>query len=197
MKLIAGLGNPSSKYANTRHNLGFMVVDAFARSEGHMWRISKDWICYFIKASDYLLIKPSTFVNKSGEAVRQVAEFFKIESFDILIVHDDLDLPFGKIRISFDSMSAGHNGVESVIESLSGPDFARLRIGIDSPRGEKSSPRSSGEAGRPKGVDLEKYVLENFSRDEVAKLPKIIKSCEEAIRSYLLDGVQAAMNRFN
>lgn len=181
MKLIAGLGNPGTKYANARHNLGFMVVDAFAKSEGQMWRISKDWICYFIKASDYLLIKPSTFMNKSGEAVRSVAQFFKIDGGDILIVHDDLDLPFGKIRISFDSLSAGHKGVESMIESLSGPDFTRLRVGI----------------GRPKKGDPQKYVLEDFSNAQMVKLPQIIKKSQEAIRSFLSDGIHATMNRFN
>lgn len=181
MKLIVGLGNPGTKYENTRHNLGFTVADSFARSQGLMWRISRDWVCYFAKTNEYVVIKPSTFMNKSGEAVRPVADFFKIDAKDILVIHDDLDLPFGKIRISFDSMSAGNKGVESVIESLAGPDFARLRIGINHPG---------------KG-DPEKYVLEEFTIDEEKKLPLVVERSIEAVKSYLSDGIQAAMNRFN
>jgi len=188
MKLIVGLGNPGSKYQNNRHNLGFMVADSFAKSSGLSWRVSRDLLCYFAKNTEFVLIKPTTFMNRSGEAVRSVAAFYKIDLHNILVVHDDLDLSFGRIRMSFDSMSAGHRGVESVIESLSGPDFARLRVGIDSPR---------IGVGEPKGVDPEKYVLEDFSKEEMAKLPGVIKRCQEAIHSYLSDGIQATMNRFN
>lgn len=181
MKLIVGLGNPGTKYEKTRHNFGFIVADAFAKSEALSWRISRDWMCYFAKTENYILIKPSTFMNKSGEAIRSVSEFFKIAADDILIVHDDLDLPFGKIRLSFDSLSAGHKGIDSAIASLSGTGFARLRIGI----------------GKPDKQDPEKYVLEEFSKKESGELAEIIEQSEEAIRSYLSDGVQATMNRFN
>ena len=181
MKLIAGLGNPGVKYENTRHNFGFMVADSFAKSQGLMWKISRDWVCYYAKTNEFVVVKPSTFMNKSGEAVRSVAEYFKIDSGDILAIHDDLDLLFGKIRISFDSMSAGHKGVQSVIESLSGPDFARLRVGVDHP--DKDDP--------------EKYVLEQFTKGEMKHLPEVLERSIEAIRSYLSDGVQATMNRFN
>ena len=181
MKLVVGLGNPGKKYRNTRHNLGFMVVDALVKSEGISWRVSRDWICYFAKTSGFVIIKPSTFVNKSGEAVRSVAEFFQIAPDDILVVHDDLDLPFGKVRISFDSIAAGHHGIESVIESLGGPEFGRLRIGI----------------GSPENVDGEKFVLEDFSVQEKKGLGKLVERCSEAIKSYLDEGIDATMNRFN
>ena len=181
MKLIAGLGNPGSKYQNTRHNLGFMVADSFAKREGLSWRISRDWICYFAKTNNFVVAKPTTFMNKSGEALRSVAEFFKIDVSDILVIHDDLDLPFGKIRMSFDSMSAGHKGVESVIESIGRPDFARLRIGI----------------GKSDKGDPEKYVLEEFSKGEAGQLPQVLAESCEAIKSYLSDGIIATMNRFN
>ena len=182
MKLAAGLGNPGSKYENTRHNIGFMVVDSLLRDQGLSWRISRDWICYFAKSpADYIFVKPSTFMNRSGHSVSAVANFFKIKPADILVIHDDLDLPFGKIRLSVDSISAGHKGVDSVITSLSGPDFARLRIGI-------------GQA--PKG-QAEKYVLEEFSKAEMKQIPKLLESSIEAIKSYLSDGVQATMNRFH
>ena len=181
MKLVVGLGNPGKKYRNTRHNLGFMVVDALVKSEGISWRVSRDLLCYFAKTSDFVIIKPSTFVNKSGEAVRSVAEFFKIAPDDILVIHDDLDLPSGKVRISFDSLAAGHHGVESVVESLGGPEFGRLRIGI----------------GSPENVDGEKFVLEDFSVQEKKGLGKLVERCSEAIKSYLDEGIDATMNRFN
>ncbi len=181
MKLIVGLGNPGKKYQNTRHNIGFLVVDRWAKAEMLSWRISADWLSYFIKTDQYVLIKPTTFMNKSGVATAAVANFFKIDKKDILVIHDDLDLPFGKIRLSFDSISAGHRGIDSIIESLAGVDFGRLRIGI----------------GKPKGKDAEKYVLEEFTEDEKKQIDDTISISIEAIKSYLADGIEATMNRFN
>ena len=181
MKLIVGLGNPSPKYGNTRHNLGFMVADAFVKNEGLLWKVSRDLLCYLAKSKEFVVVKPTTFMNKSGEAVRSAANFFKIKPSDILAIHDDLDLPFGKIRISFDSMSAGHKGVQSVIESIAGPDFARLRVGID----------------HPAKIDPEKYVLQDFLSYENEQLDGLIERCCEAIGSYLDEGIHATMNKFN
>src|SRR3989344_2002352 len=188
MKLIIGLGNPGIKYKNTRHNLGFMVVDSFAKNNGLSWRYNPDWICYFAKTDEFVVVKPSTFMNKSGEAVREVINFFKINPGDVLAIHDDLDLDFGKLRISHDSQSAGHRGVDSVIESLGTFEFSRLRIGVGHPK------RTGGDGQQ---TDPEKYVLENFTDDEQKKLPEIIKICEEAISAYLASGVEATMNQFN
>jgi len=182
MKLIIGLGNPGIKYKNTRHNFGFMVADSFIKNFGLSWRYNPDWICYFAKTEEFVVVKPSTFMNKSGEAAREVANFFKIDAKDILAVHDDLDLDFAKIRISHDSQSAGHRGVDSVISGLGTFEFSRLRIGIGHPE---------------EHVDPEKYVLENFTDEEQKKLPEIIKICEEAISAYLASGVEATMNQFN
>ena len=182
MKLIVGLGNPGLKYRNTRHNLGFMVVDSFAKNWGLSWRYSPDWIASWAKTEEFVIIKPSTFMNKSGEAVKGVLNFFKINLRDLLVIHDDIDLEFGKIRISYDSSSAGHRGVDSVIESLGTFEFSRLRIGL----------------GRSlKNIDPEKYVLEDFTDSEQKKLPEIINTCEEAVRAYLSSGVESIMNRFN
>lgn len=182
MKLIAGLGNSGSKYKNNRHNLGFMAADAFAVSNGLEWRISKDLECYFAKTTDYFLIKPNTFMNESGVAVKAVCEYYDIEVGDVLVVHDELDLEFGKMRISFGGSSAGHNGIRSVAEKLSSLDFARLRIGVGRP---------------PEKVPADKYVLQDFSQEEGKKLPEIIAKSQEAIKSYLADGIMATMNRFN
>ena len=184
MKLIVGLGNPGSKYRNNRHNVGFVIVDIFAIEQGLSWRYSKDWICHFSKTTDYVLVKPSTYMNASGESVAAVSEYFGVVSRDILAVHDDLDLEFGKIRLSFDGSSAGHRGVESVNASLATQDFVRLRVGIGRP-----SPESQ--------LTPEKYVLEDFSQKEKDRLPEMIAKCEEAIKSYLGDGLEATMNRFN
>ncbi|OGD84877.1 aminoacyl-tRNA hydrolase [Candidatus Curtissbacteria bacterium RBG_13_40_7] len=181
MKLIVGLGNPGAKFKNTRHNLGFMVIDNFARAQGFAWRYNQDWMGYFSKSDDFVIAKPSTYMNKSGESIISITNFYKVDKKDILVIHDDLDLAFGKIRLSFDSASAGHRGVESVIDSLGSFDFGRLRIGI----------------GRSPNIDPEKFVLEEFSSDEQGKLEEIVKTSIEAIKSYLNDGIEATMNSFN
>ena len=126
MKLIAGLGNPGEKYRGTRHNLGFMAVDGFARVRGLSWRFSQDWQGYFVKSGEFVLVKPSVFMNRSGEAIRKVMDYFKMDTSDVLVVYDDVDLPFGKVRLAFNGFSAGHHGIDSVIENL-GMEFGRLR----------------------------------------------------------------------
>lgn len=196
MKLIVGLGNLGKKYANTRHNFGYIVLDSFARDRGFSWRYNPDFPAYYIKShlktvddsgfssrgDDFVLIKPATFMNHSGVSTLTASNFFKIEKKDILVVHDELDLPFGKIRLAFDSMSAGHKGVDSIIESISAVEFGRLRVGI----------------GRPsKKSETEKYVLRQFTKEESKNLNGIIDICKEAIESYLADGINVAMNRFN
>lgn len=181
MKLVVGLGNIGKEYASTRHNIGFIVIDEFASELMLTWRNNPDWVANYIKTDDFVLLKPGTFMNKSGVSVAAASRFYKIEKKDILIIHDELDLPYGKIRLSFDSISAGHNGVESVIKGLGGVDFARLRIGI----------------GKPKTGSAEKYVLQRFTDSERKKHKEIINISKEAIKSYMADGVEATMNRFN
>jgi len=188
MKLIVGLGNPGAKYKNNRHNIGFMVLDIFAIEEGLSWKYNRDWMCYFVKTRHYLLIKPSTYMNSSGESVKAVVDYFDIASDDVLAVHDELDLEFGKIRLSFNGSAAGHHGVESVNKGLATLDFARLRVGIGRP---------SQKATDGKSISAEKYILEDFSDKEKRGLPETIAKCEEAIKSYLDDGIEATMNRFN
>lgn len=184
MKLTVGLGNPGVKYKNNRHNIGFMIVDLFAIQQGLSWRYSRDFMCYFSKTTDYILVKPSTFMNASGESVLAAANYFEVVAADILVIHDELDLEFGKIRLSFGGSSAGHLGVESVNRSLGTGDFARLRVGIGRPSPEEN-------------IAADKYVLADFSEGQKKKLPDIIAKCEEAIKSYLAEGITATMNRFN
>lgn len=188
MKLVVGLGNPGIKYKNTRHNLGFMVIDSYIKNSGLSWRYSPDWITYYAKRGDLVVMKPSTFMNKSGEAVKAISNFYKVGNREILAIHDDLDLDFGKMRVSFDSSSAGHRGVESVIESLGTVEFARLRIGVGHPL-RKALDR--------KQTDPEKYVLEEFSKEEGKELGKVITKAENAVNSYIESGVLAMMNQFN
>ncbi len=184
MKLIVGLGNPGAKYRNTRHNFGFTVVDALAVDLGLSWQGSEDWNCFFAKNEEVVTIKPTIFMNVSGQAVSAVSNFYKIENKDILVAHDDLDIDFGKIRMGFDGSAGGHHGVESVIEDLAGMDFARLRLGIKPP--EKAA-----------GFDGVNYVLGKFTAEEQKELPKTIDCGVDAIKSYLAEGVMATMNRYN
>lgn len=186
MKLIAGLGNFEEKYGKTRHNIGFRVVDEFSVKNSTSWELDRDLHCNISKTADFVLIKPTTYMNKSGVAVASVSNFYHIDTADILIVHDEIDLDFGKIRLAFNGSSAGNKGVESVIESLSTVDFARLKIGVGHPR------RNENEQ---KAVDA--YVLSKFDLEEEKELPSIISKCCDAIYSYLDDGIEATMNRFN
>lgn len=187
MKLIVGLGNPGAKFKNTRHNLGFMVVDAFAKSHALSWRYSQDWMGFYVKTGDFVLLKPSTFMNKSGESIRPAAAFYKVGSGDILVIHDDLDLPFGKVRVSIDGSSAGHHGVESTIVSLGGMDFARLRIGINHPSLDDPAGKQA----------VENYVLSEFNDEQKVQLTKLIIKCQEAVDSFIAGGVDSTKNVFS
>lgn len=192
MKLIAGLGNPGTKYRGNRHNFGFFVVESMVKNAGLSWKYSADWVCYYTKNADAVFIKPSTYMNKSGVALAAVANFYNISAENVLVVYDEVDLPFGKIRLAFNGLSAGHRGIDSIIEGLGGVEFARLRVGIGHP-----SHADSGHGPSSQTLDVSQYVLEDFSAEEKSELPKIIKKCEEAISSYLVSGIEATMNRFN
>ena len=182
MKLIVGLGNPGKRYANSRHNIGVVVAEVFAVEMGLSWRKSRDLMCYLVKTRRFVLVRPTIYMNESGESVRAMAAYYKIDPDDVLVIHDELDLPFGKIRLSFGGAAAGHRGIESVMRGLATGDFARLRVGIGKPEGD---------------IDAEKYVLTDFGSEERVKLPEVVAKCQEAIMSYLDDGLEATMNRFN
>ncbi len=181
MKLIVGLGNPGKKYAGNRHNLGFMVADAFAVNRGLAWTKNRDLMGDLAKDGELVIVKPQTFMNRSGDSIRAVANFYKVDTKDILVIHDDVDLELGKIRLAFGGASAGHRGVESAIEGLGTPDFNRLRIGV----------------GRPQVGEVESFVLLDFLPEEKVKLGPVIKQAVSAIGSYLDSGISATMNKFN
>lgn len=184
MKLVAGLGNPGTRYEGTRHNLGFAVVDRLAGRWGI--EITRQrfnaWIADGMAGGQRVaLLKPLTFMNLSGQAVQAAVAFYKLPLEDLLVVSDDLDLPAGQIRLRAAGSSGGHKGLESIIQSLGDNGFARLRIGI-------------GRAGRDEVV---KHVLSGFSPEEAALTDTAVCRAADAVECWLAEGVTAAMNRFN
>jgi len=174
MNIIIGLGNPGKKYENTRHNAGFMAVDALAKKSGGSWETNKKFQAEICQTGNTILVKPQTFMNNSGQSVQAVLAYykllpkklgvFKIKDSDLseilTVIHDDIDLPLGKYKISVDSRSAGHKGVESIINHLKTKNFKRIRIGI---RAEM--------AGK---MPVEKFVLERFNQGELTIIKKLI-----------------------
>ncbi len=185
MKLIVGLGNPGPQYLLSRHNAGFIVVDALAREENIAFDM-KRFDSFFGKGSisgvPVLLAKPQTFMNLSGTAVGKIVRFFKIDISDVIVIHDDLDLSFNNVRVKMGGGNAGHKGLRSVIDHLANSEFVRIRVGI----------------GKPSDKEMvEDYVLERFSEDELELLPDVTARAFNAVIEVASSGVQAAMNKFN
>lgn len=184
MHLIVGLGNPGPKYSDNRHNVGFMVLDRL-RDERTLGPYRDKFKGEFLKArlagTEAVLLKPLTFMNVSGESLRPAMQFFKVDLPEVLVVHDELDLPFGTQRLKVGGGTAGHNGLKSIQAQCGGPGFARLRIGI----------------GRPRSGSVHGHVLGDFSSDERIELPDVLQRASAAIEDVLEHGVQAAMNRQN
>ncbi len=189
MLLVVGLGNPGEKYEKTRHNIGFMLLDDFVSehklSEFRSEKKSNSFTSKgFIGDTKVLLVKPQTFMNNSGLAVKSLYTKYSIlDTQYLLVVHDDIDLPLGKIRISMGSGSAGHKGVDSIIQHLGTKNFARIRIGIQPLQGKPD--------------DVENFVLKKFSKEELEVLSEAIKNSSFALETILTDGIEKAMNEFN
>ena len=200
MKLIVGLGNPGAKHEKTRHNLGFAIIESFLRNfpmtnvsfrEEKKFQAEIAEITWQPKKAEeekVILAKPLTYMNGSGIAVSLIAKFYKIKPEDIWIIHDEIDLPLGGMKIRFGGASAGHKGVESIIENLGTDSFWRFRIGIGAQR-EQIHDR------KIKAID--NYVLGEFSEGEKGKAREIIKKSVKAIQDSLEEGLEKAMNRFN
>jgi PTH1 family peptidyl-tRNA hydrolase len=185
MHLIAGLGNPGSKFEKTRHNLGFRVVDLLAERWGvdrHDARFDGEVAKGKTHGKAVLLLKPQTFMNLSGTSIAACAKYHKITPERVWVIHDDLDLPLGHMRIRTEGSSGGHNGVQSVIERLGTPKFVRFRVGV----GRPASP-----------VPIEDYVLQPFGADERETAQAMVEKTAEAVSTALLEGVTRAMNLFN
>ncbi len=182
--LIVGLGNPGRKYRRNRHNIGFMVVDRLAAGYGiQSSKVQNKAIVGNgrIAHKPVLIAKPQTYVNLSGDAVGPLANYYKIPNENIFIIYDELDLPFGAIRLREKGGAAGHNGMRSIINHL-GQDFARMRLGI----------------GRPPGrMPVEAYVLQDFHKDNFPLLAEILDTAVQAVETFLQDGIQLAMSKYN
>lgn len=181
MKLIAGLGNIGDKYCFTRHNAGFMVLDKLALDNNFSFREESKLKCFLAKSNDIIYIKPTTFMNLSGEAVRAVMDYYKIDVKDILIVYDDIALDLGRIRFRANGSDGGHNGIKSIIKHVGAKEFDRLKIGI----------------GPQPNIPSENYVLQNFPKDQLETLKDVLKKSDEAIKFYLENDIQKAQNKFN
>ncbi len=181
MKLITGLGNIGEKYCFTRHNAGFMVLDKWALDNNVSFKEDKKLKCFITKLGENILIKPTTFMNLSGEAVRAVMDYYKIDVKDILIVYDDIALDLGRIRFRANGSDGGHNGIKSIIKHVGTKEFDRLKIGI----------------GPQPNIPSENYVLQNFPKDKLPELKEVIKRADEAIEFYLDNGIQKAQNQYN
>jgi PTH1 family peptidyl-tRNA hydrolase len=182
MKAIVGLGNPGSEYAGTRHNIGFDVVDEVARRWNIRLRPWKSVADVAVATGrGVVLVRPTTYMNLSGDAVQRVAAFHKVEPADILIVVDEVQLPVGRLRIRRSGSAGGHNGLKSVIQQV-GDQFPRLRIGVG--RGDQQ-------------WDLADHVLSRFHRDERDTVAEAVQRAADAVETFVADGIEAAMNRFN
>ena len=184
MKLIVGLGNPGREYEDTRHNLGFRVTGELAGRHRVAMKTHARWKARAVKVPDLgegvLLAQPTTFMNLSGWAVRELAAFHKIVPADLLIVYDDADLPLGRLRLRASGSAGGHNGLKSIIQELGTDEFPRLRIGV----------------GR-QGGELKSHVLGRFSIEEEAQIDEAVKRAADAAEVFVADGILTAMNRFN
>ena len=193
MKLIVGLGNPGRKYEKNRHNLGFMCLNHFARR--HSIRLDKKRGKARIGSgevagSKLVVARPQTYMNLSGSAVSLLIRKFDISLDSLLVIHDDLDLPLGKIRIRWGGGSAGHKGVESIITELGSQHFPRIRVGIGQPTVAEGSTEISE-------ADIVAYVLSDFTPEEKQTITQVIPRVSEAVHCLLTEGLTAAMNKYN
>ena len=184
MKLIVGLGNPGAQYKGTRHNIGFAVIDEIARraAVGFESAPAEAVIAKWRRPEGgALLAKPLTFMNLSGQAVGELARYFKVDVPDVLIVVDEVQLPLGRLRARARGSAGGHNGLKSVIAHL-GDDFSRLRIGV-------------GRGGQQR--DLADHVLSRFEKDEAAEVERMTTRAADAAEMFITSGIEAVMNAFN
>ncbi len=192
MKLIVGLGNPGEKYASVRHNLGFIVVDKLVASSKDQvaWEDSKKFKSQIAKSKNIIFVKPQTYMNNSGLAVKLLTTYYKLPTTDLIVVHDELDLPLGKIKVRIGGAAAGHHGVESIINTLKTDKFIRVRLGIGNLRTQ------SGEH-KGQSISAEKFVLEVFLHSEKSQVKQMVKKALKAVDLILEKGLETAQNQFN
>lgn len=183
MFLIVGLGNPGLQYENTRHNIGFKVIDNIAKEYNIEINRQKFKGVYgegFINGEKVILLKPSTYMNLSGESIREVVDFYKLTCEDIVVIYDDISLDVGRLRIREKGSAGGHNGIKSIIAHLGTDVFPRIKVGVGQPN-----------------VDLVNYVLGKFTDKEMEVLSESIDASTKAVSEIIKDDVKSAMNKFN
>ncbi|QPC47979.1 aminoacyl-tRNA hydrolase [Mangrovibacillus cuniculi] len=185
MKLIVGLGNVGSQYDRTRHNIGFEVIDELARRWNaplQQMKFKGVYSSTVINGEKVYFLKPLTYMNLSGECIRPFMDYFNIETEDLVVLYDDLDLPVGKIRLRQKGSAGGHNGIKSTIAHLGTQEFNRIRIGVDRPKN---------------GMSVPNYVLGKFSKEEWAEMEQVIKTCADACESWTKQAFLQVMNEYN
>ena len=185
MYIIAGLGNPGKEYENTRHNIGFDVIDRLAEEENiavmeskHKALIGKGYVA----GQKVILAKPQTFMNLSGESIREAVDYYKIDPEDIIVIYDDISLEPGQLRIRLKGSAGGHNGIKNIIAHLGTQEFPRIKVGV---------------GNKPPRMDLADYVLGRFPREERGLMEDAFKEAAEAVEVMIQEGAGTAMNRFN
>lgn len=196
MKLIVGLGNPGPKYQLTRHNIGFLLIDALVEVYDGQRKYKNEFKAetqkIVIGGEPVLVCKPQTFMNLSGESVQPIMGFHKLSLDDMLVVHDEVDVGFGALRFQRKRGHGGHNGIRNIHEKI-GDDYARLRLGVGRPQ---MIVNDAGEKLRP-AQEVHEYVLSNFSKEEQAKMPKFLELAMDGIEVWLKQGVSQASTLFN
>ena len=185
MKIVVGLGNPGSEYSQTRHNVGFMAIDMWAEKHGvTAWKNKFEAQIAEIKIhnENIILVKPQTYMNLSGVAVREVVNWYKVKPEDVIVIYDDMDTTLGKIRLRKKGSSGGHNGIESILVNIGKEEFPRVRVGIGRP---------------PSGWTVVGYVLGKFNQDEQPVVVDVINKIGLALDCWLKEGLDKAMNKFN
>jgi PTH1 family peptidyl-tRNA hydrolase len=185
VRLVVGLGNPGKEFTFSRHNIGFRVINRLARTNGISLKKRKfksRWGIGEISGHTVILAKPQTFMNLSGEAVKRFQEEFELESHQLIVIQDDLDLDFGRIKIKNKGGNGGHKGIRSIIDMIGGDAFTRVKVGIGRPHLDK---------------DATNYVLQPFDEKQKSLLNDVILKVQAAVELLLEAGIQAAMNRFN
>lgn len=181
-KLIVGLGNPGKKYKKSKHNIGFLTLDHFVKNEKIKFKKKRSFNSEIAELEKAILLKPMTYMNNSGLAVRKVVDYYDIDINDILIIFDDVDLPFAKLRLRYKGGSGGHKGIKSIISHLNSQDFNRVRFGID----------------KPEDKDIKDYVLSDFSKAELKQLDDVLIDLDRIIEDFIGDlDFNDIMNKYN
>jgi len=188
MWLLVGLGNPGPKYAQNRHNIGFMVIEEIAtrnRSDGWRSKFGGEITSADVAGAKAVLLKPQEYMNVSGQAVQRSAAFYQVEPKQVIVVHDEIDLPLGTLRVKVGGGHGGHNGLRSIIQELGSQEFLRVRVGVGRP----------GPAG--KGSNVAGFVLDDFAKSERTEVEILVKEAADAFEEIIKKGPVAAMNKFN